>query len=110
MHGICRILAHNIETLLTRNGISGLELDRRAGLSQGRVAAIRRGMVPGVDAVQAIARCMGVTVDWLLTDHAASGAMAAEKEEAYARGLRVEFYLPLDAKPGDTVTGRVVRM
>lgn len=108
MDCLSKVLIRNINTILARDGISALELDRRAGLSQGRIAAIRRGMMPGVDAVIAIAQYAEVSVDWLVTDHRDDARKAAAKEESSPLQFQLEFHVARNAAAGDSIAGRII--
>ena len=63
----CSILSAQIEKILDFYQWSALELERRAGISRGRVDSIRRGRTPGIDAIEGIARASGVAMKWLVT-------------------------------------------
>ncbi len=110
----CGVLAGQIEKILDYHRWSALELERRAGISRGRVDSIRRGRTPGVDAIEAIARAAGVNLKWLVTGEgemfetpvgtcevpviATAGAIGGERV-AYAAEGREEgrLKLPSDA-------------
>lgn len=55
-----------IKALANERGLSIAEIERRSGLSRNTIKKWNRS-IPSVDKVASVAKCLGVTVEFLLT-------------------------------------------
>ena len=74
-------MADNIRAALKKKGWSALELDRKAGLKRGRTNNIFRRRLPESDAITAIARALGVTVEQLSSRRVDQPVVKEEAQE-----------------------------
>jgi len=78
-------LFRRMNAVRQRMGLSWPEWEKRAGLTRGRVYdSVRQGSMPAADAMLAMARVVGTTVEWLLTgEDPKIEVIAREQEKGY---------------------------
>lgn len=92
MDAIKDILAENLRALRKTAGLTQLELAEKLNYSDKSVSKWEHGdAVPDVEVLAGIAAFYGVTVDWLITQHAQDEAppAASQKTERQLKGNRL---------------------
>jgi len=95
VYDLLHVLRHNINHILGLKAWNVRELERRAGLRHGRVNNILRGRCPEVDALVAIAKASGKSLDWFITPHeqseSAAGIIGHEQQSMYSTSNRASM-------------------
>lgn len=100
-------IADSIKAARTSAGLSQRKLARLSGVASNTICQYESGArVPRLAQLSMIAAALGVSVDYLLADKPAEGAMAADAQEAALLGA----FAAMDRQARDHLVLRLVQM